>query len=90
MSIVSCKNVSYVVPGGFFSNSKTILDDVSTIFRPGKLNVIMGSTGAGKTTYLNVIAKRVVNRYVKGDVCINGKHYTLNQYSQIGSYIMQQ
>jgi ABC-type multidrug transport system ATPase subunit len=36
----------------------TLLNNLSTVFRPGKLSAIMGSSGSGKTTLLQALHKR--------------------------------
>lgn len=38
------------------SERKTILRNVSGDFRPGELTAIMGASGAGKTTLMDILA----------------------------------
>jgi len=38
--------------------SRSILKELSGSFHPG-MNAIMGGSGAGKTTFLNILAKKV-------------------------------
>ncbi|KAI1813656.1 P-loop containing nucleoside triphosphate hydrolase protein [Poronia punctata] len=38
---------------------KVLLDSISASFQPGTLTAILGSSGSGKTTFLNTIADRV-------------------------------
>lgn len=41
-------------------NTKVVLDSVDCIFNNGKVNVILGVNGIGKTTLLNIIAGRLI------------------------------
>jgi ABC-type multidrug transport system ATPase subunit len=50
---------------------KTILQHISGTFEPGTLTAIMGSSGAGKTTVLNVLAGRLKGKK-EGTVLLNG------------------
>ncbi|XP_067212537.1 ATP-binding cassette sub-family G member 4 isoform X2 [Linepithema humile] len=50
---------------------KTILHDVTGRFEPGKITMIIGPSGAGKTTMLKIVTgERLLN--VKGTITING------------------
>eukprot|EP01122_Echinamoeba_exundans_P006337 TRINITY_DN1758_c0_g1_i1.p1 TRINITY_DN1758_c0_g1~~TRINITY_DN1758_c0_g1_i1.p1 ORF type:complete len:838 (-),score=94.63 TRINITY_DN1758_c0_g1_i1:2209-4722(-) len=73
------KNLSYVVQiptkKGFFrteTTSKRLLNGVSGFIAPGQLVAVMGSTGSGKTTLMNVLSGRV-RRGVEGEILVNGK-----------------
>jgi phospholipid/cholesterol/gamma-HCH transport system ATP-binding protein len=50
---------------------KTILEDISAVFETGKCNLIIGSSGSGKT----VLTKCIVGLFKpdKGDICYDGK-----------------
>ena len=71
--------------------TKTILSSVSGHFQHGKINVIMGPSGAGKTSLLNSLAG--FNTIVEGSIIINGVSYPAKKalpiISKISSYIMQ-
>ena len=43
----------------FTARGKRILDGVSGVCAPGTLTAIMGPSGAGKTTFLDIIAGRI-------------------------------
>ncbi|MCQ3035408.1 MAG: ABC transporter ATP-binding protein [Bacilli bacterium] len=54
------------------SNSKEYviaLDHISTSFKHGSINVILGGSGSGKTTLLNAILGNVL---INGDILVNG------------------
>lgn len=53
--------------------SKTVLENVTGCFRPGRLTTIIGPSGAGKTTLLRVICSaRTPDINVNGSITING------------------
>eukprot|EP01090_Pellita_catalonica_P011885 TRINITY_DN2458_c0_g1_i4.p1 TRINITY_DN2458_c0_g1~~TRINITY_DN2458_c0_g1_i4.p1 ORF type:complete len:662 (-),score=105.92 TRINITY_DN2458_c0_g1_i4:46-2031(-) len=49
-----------------------ILDNVSGYFAAGKLTAIMGPSGAGKTSFLNIIADRAGGK-ISGNILANGR-----------------
>ncbi|ESO01062.1 hypothetical protein HELRODRAFT_82208, partial [Helobdella robusta] len=59
----------------------------SGIFRPG-INAILGPTGCGKTTLLNLLAGQCSGQGVKGKVLINGQNIPSN-FKHIAGYVIQ-
>lgn len=55
-------------------NGKTVIDDVSTVLKAGQCNLIIGSSGSGKT----VLIKCMVGLFEpnQGDVLYNGQNFT--------------
>ncbi|XP_024901777.1 ATP-binding cassette sub-family G member 2 isoform X2 [Pteropus alecto] len=76
-AVLSFHNICYrvKVKSGFLLGRKTvekeILMNVSGIMRPG-LNAILGPTGGGKSSLLDVLAARKDPQGLSGDVLING------------------
>nr|XP_039270074.1 broad substrate specificity ATP-binding cassette transporter ABCG2-like [Styela clava] len=66
---------------------KAILDDVSGIMRPG-LNAIMGSTGSGKSSLLDVLANRKDPAWCEGNVLIDGQPIPRN-FRNYSGYVTQ-
>ncbi len=66
--MLELKNISkdYQVGEGTFR----ALDDISLKFRKGEFVAILGHSGCGKTTTLNIIGG--LDRYTEGDLIING------------------
>ncbi|XP_064405232.1 broad substrate specificity ATP-binding cassette transporter ABCG2-like [Halichondria panicea] len=88
------QNVSYSVRG--FNKchwtTKTILTNVSGVMVPG-INAIMGPTGGGKTTLLDVLAKRKgtsgLSQTITGSVLLNGEHLPSDFNLRTG-YVVQE
>lgn len=57
------------VPGG----TLRILHDIYGYIKPGTLTALMGASGAGKTTALDVLARRKNVGVVTGDLLVDGK-----------------
>lgn len=66
-----------------------LLHDVSGSFRPGVLTALVGVSGAGKTTLMDVLAGRKTGGYIEGTISISG--YTKNQdtFARISGYCEQ-
>ncbi|KAI4352599.1 hypothetical protein L6164_006835 [Bauhinia variegata] len=66
-----------------------LLRDVSGTFRPGILTALVGVSGAGKTTLMDVLAGRKTTGYIEGSICISG--YPKNQatFARISGYCEQ-
>ena len=65
------EKVNYVVPvpGG----TRRLLHDVYGYIKPGTLTALMGASGAGKTTALDVLAQRKNIGVITGDLLVDGK-----------------
>eukprot|EP01135_Chromosphaera_perkinsii_P002064 Nk52_evm25s216 gene=Nk52_evmTU25s216 len=54
-----------------------LLDDVTTVIKPGRMTLLVGPKGTGKTTFMELISanKNVVSKphTVQGDILVNGK-----------------
>ncbi|KAG6391312.1 hypothetical protein SASPL_149066 [Salvia splendens] len=66
-----------------------LLKGVSGAFRPGVLTALMGVSGAGKTTLMDVLAGRKTGGYIDGEITISG--YPKNQatFARISGYCEQ-
>ncbi|ESW34862.1 hypothetical protein PHAVU_001G187800 [Phaseolus vulgaris] len=66
-----------------------LLHDASGAFRPGVLTALMGVSGAGKTTLMDVLAGRKTGGYIEGSISISG--YPKNQatFARVSGYCEQ-
>jgi len=66
-----------------------LLHDTSGAFRPGVLTALMGVSGAGKTTLMDVLAGRKTGGYIEGSISISG--YPKNQatFARVSGYCEQ-
>eukprot|EP00929_Paragymnodinium_shiwhaense_P048241 TRINITY_DN24414_c0_g1_i1.p1 TRINITY_DN24414_c0_g1~~TRINITY_DN24414_c0_g1_i1.p1 ORF type:complete len:663 (+),score=98.59 TRINITY_DN24414_c0_g1_i1:38-2026(+) len=67
-------------------DSKTILRDVNGVARAGRLLAIMGPSGAGKTTMLDVLAGR---RSYSGELSLGGRSSAPGDILQYAAYVQQ-
>ena len=71
MNVIEVKNVSYIYsPGTPFQ--KTALDNVSVGFEKGKITGLIGHTGSGKSTLVNLL--NGLYKANSGEVLLNGKN----------------
>ncbi|XP_065906246.1 broad substrate specificity ATP-binding cassette transporter ABCG2-like isoform X2 [Dysidea avara] len=91
---VSFVNISYTVqPNSFLAYfkkipEKKILDNVSGSMNPG-LNAIMGPSGGGKTSLLDILADRKAKKGLSGYVLINGRRQPSN-FKCASAYVVQE
>ncbi|TKY53483.1 Pleiotropic drug resistance protein 2 [Spatholobus suberectus] len=74
---------------GIEENRLQLLRDISGAFRPGILTALVGVSGAGKTTLMDVLAGRKTGGYIEGSISISG--YPKNQatFARISGYCEQ-
>ncbi|KAK9066079.1 hypothetical protein SSX86_015481 [Deinandra increscens subsp. villosa] len=66
-----------------------LLKGVSGAFRPGILTALMGVSGAGKTTLMDVLAGRKTGGYIEGDVRISGYPKNQDTFARVSGYCEQ-
>ncbi|CAN6442072.1 unnamed protein product [Victoria cruziana] len=74
---------------GFTDNKLELLKGVSGAFRPGVLTALMGVTGAGKTTLMDVLAGRKTGGYISGCIKISGYPKKQETFARISGYCEQ-
>ncbi|KAK8473548.1 hypothetical protein PHAVU_001G166000 [Phaseolus vulgaris] len=74
---------------GVVENKLVLLKGVSGSFRPGVLTALMGVTGAGKTTLMDVLAGRKTAGYVVGNITISGYQKKQETFARISGYCEQ-
>jgi len=73
------------VPG----DKLVLLEGVSGTFRPGVLTALMGVSGAGKTTLMDVLAGRKTGGYIEGNITISGYPKKQETFARISGYCEQ-
>ncbi|KAL0051690.1 hypothetical protein WJX82_000289 [Trebouxia sp. C0006] len=66
-----------------------LLLGISGAFRPKVLTCLMGVTGAGKTTLMDVLAGRKTGGRIEGDVRINGHPKEQDSFARVSGYVEQ-
>jgi ATP-binding cassette, subfamily G (WHITE), eye pigment precursor transporter len=67
--------------------TKVILQDISGIFKSGEVSAIIGASGAGKTSLLNILACRVSK--TQGTLLANNTEYNYDKFGDFANYVMQ-
>ncbi|KDO73303.1 hypothetical protein CISIN_1g000860mg [Citrus sinensis] len=90
-------NISYYVDTpqamrskGIHEKKLQLLSNVSGIFSPGVLTALVGSSGAGKTTLMDVLAGRKTGGYIEGDIKISGYPKEQSTFARISGYVEQE
>ncbi|MCO5589337.1 hypothetical protein L7F22_043303 [Adiantum nelumboides] len=93
---ISFENVQYFVdmPHGMMAHgvqekSLQLLRGVTGSFRPGVLTALMGVSGAGKTTLMDVLAGRKTGGYIEGDIRISGYPKVQTTFARVSGYCEQ-
>ncbi|KAK4223039.1 ABC-2 type transporter-domain-containing protein [Podospora fimiseda] len=69
---------------------RQILTDMNGWVQPGTLTVLMGMTGAGKTSLLDVLADRVQSGSISGDICVDGESRSYASFGRRVGYAQQE
>lgn len=74
---------------GVHDDKLVLLNGVSGAFRPGVLTALMGVTGSGKTTLMDVLAGRKTRGYITGNITISGYPKKQETFTRISGYCEQ-
>ncbi|KAJ4718242.1 Pleiotropic drug resistance ABC transporter [Melia azedarach] len=74
---------------GVAEDKLVLLNAVSGSFRPGVLTALMGVSGAGKTTLMDVLAGRKTGGYITGNITISGYPKKQETFARISGYCEQ-
>lgn len=66
-----------------------MLYNVTGAFRPGVLTALVGVSGAGKTTLMDVLAGRKTGGNVEGNICISGHPKNQDTFARVSGYCEQ-
>ncbi|KAJ1376803.1 P-loop containing nucleoside triphosphate hydrolase [Sesbania bispinosa] len=74
---------------GVTEDRLVLLKGISGAFRPGVLTALMGVSGAGKTTLMDVLAGRKTGGYIEGSITISGYPKKQETFARISGYCEQ-
>ncbi|GAU19345.1 hypothetical protein TSUD_336320 [Trifolium subterraneum] len=74
---------------GVVEDKLVLLKGVSGAFRPGVLTALMGVTGAGKTTLMDVLSGRKTGGDIGGNITISGYPKKQETFARISGYCEQ-
>ncbi|RLM85200.1 ABC transporter G family member 36-like [Panicum miliaceum] len=74
---------------GVVDDRLALLKGVSGSFRPGVLTALMGVSGAGKTTLMDVLAGRKTGGYIEGNISISGYPKNQETFARVSGYCEQ-
>ncbi|KAI0367939.1 hypothetical protein BV20DRAFT_1023294 [Pilatotrama ljubarskyi] len=77
-------NISYSLGG------RTILDNISGSAKPGQLLAIMGASGAGKSTFLDILARKNKKGSVSGTTLVNGREIADADFKKVMGFVDQE
>lgn len=69
------------------THATTVLENVHGIVESGEVMAIMGGSGAGKTTFLDILARKNKSGIVTGEILVNGREMDLMHYRSIIGYV---
>jgi ABC-type multidrug transport system ATPase subunit/ABC-type multidrug transport system permease subunit len=78
------ENVSYNL------NGKQILSGIQGVVHPGQVMAIIGASGAGKTTFLDILARKNKRGVVGGDFYVHGEKVDDAQYKNVVGFVDQE
>ncbi|KAJ5997146.1 hypothetical protein N7499_006538 [Penicillium canescens] len=77
-------NVSYIL------NGKEILSGIQGASTPGQITAIMGASGAGKTSFLDILARKNKRGAVQGDFYVNGEIINDSDFKSMVGFVDQE
>ncbi|KAJ3103626.1 hypothetical protein HDU97_009965 [Phlyctochytrium planicorne] len=86
---LSWTNVGFSVPVKKKEPEKVILKSMTGAAEPGQIVAILGGSGAGKSTFLNVLAGRIGKGTLTGAITVNGKPRQKATWRKVSAYVEQ-
>ena len=74
---------------GFAESRLQLLSDISGAFRPGVLTALVGVSGAGKTTLMDVLAGRKTSGAIEGSITLSGYPKKQETFVRVSGYCEQ-
>ena len=77
-------NISYTL------NGRPILEGITGSVRPGQVLAIMGASGAGKSTFLDILARKRKRGLVGGTTLVNGREVSDADFRNVIGFVDQE
>ncbi|EFJ46421.1 hypothetical protein VOLCADRAFT_93195 [Volvox carteri f. nagariensis] len=87
--VMTFKGINYFVPEPKGKGELQLLRDVGGVFLPGVLTSLMGASGAGKTTLMDVLAGRKTGGRQEGEQLVNGAPKRMAAFARVMGYVEQ-
>jgi ABC-type multidrug transport system ATPase subunit len=86
------RDIAYTLPSpmGSSSPAKPILSKISGRVAPGQVLAIMGASGAGKSTFLDILARRPKSGTVGGVTMVNGREISDEDFRRVCGFVDQE
>eukprot|EP00547_Thalassionema_nitzschioides_P003473 CAMPEP_0194202806 /NCGR_PEP_ID=MMETSP0156-20130528/2735_1 /TAXON_ID=33649 /ORGANISM="Thalassionema nitzschioides, Strain L26-B" /LENGTH=1424 /DNA_ID=CAMNT_0038928407 /DNA_START=109 /DNA_END=4383 /DNA_ORIENTATION=+ len=83
------RDIHYTVTSSITKEKIELLKGVDGIIEAGKMTALMGSSGAGKTTLMDVLSLRKTSGEIDGDVRLNGHLQEDQSFRRCTGYVEQ-
>ncbi|KAJ7759367.1 hypothetical protein DFH07DRAFT_1023671 [Mycena maculata] len=70
--------------------SRVLLDNISGTIKPGQVCAIMGASGAGKSTFLDILARKAKRGQVSGTTFVNGREVRDEEFKAVTGFVDQE
>ena len=70
--------------------SRIILDGITGHVKPGQILAIMGASGAGKSTFLDILARKNKKGLVTGTTFVNGREVKDEDFRKVVGFVDQE
>ena len=77
------ENVSYTL------NGRSILSGIQGLSHPGEVTAVMGASGAGKTSFLDILARKNKRGQVSGEFYVNGEKVSDTDFKNVIGFVDQ-
>mmetsp|Transcript_10621 Transcript_10621/g.23582 ORF Transcript_10621/g.23582 Transcript_10621/m.23582 type:complete len:1476 (+) Transcript_10621:75-4502(+) len=83
------QDIRYTVMSSISKEKLELLKGIDGVVEAGKMTALMGSSGAGKTTLMDVLAMRKSSGEIEGEICLNGHLQEEQSFRRCMGYVEQ-
>ncbi|CAG8596413.1 4749_t:CDS:10 [Funneliformis mosseae] len=74
----------------YYVGDKSVLHSIHGLVKPGEVMAIMGGSGAGKTSFLDILARKNKAGRIKGEILVNGRIVEDVEFKNVVGYVDQE